>query len=82
MLTAPENVDVGLLGVATVPPAPETMLQAPEPVAGVLPASVTEVAQTVWSGPALAPEGLATNAINTSSVDAAQGAFEIVHLNV
>ena len=39
----PVNVDVALVGVATVPPAPDTMLQAPVPIAAVLPPSVTEV---------------------------------------
>ena len=46
-MAAPEKADVALLGVVTEPPAPETMLQDPVPTVGALPASVTEVAQTV-----------------------------------
>ena len=37
------NVDVALAGVVTVPPAPETMLHAPVPTEGALPARVTVV---------------------------------------
>ena len=48
----PVNVEVGLVGVDTEPPAPDIMLQAPIPITGVLPARVTEVLQTDWSGPA------------------------------
>ena len=39
----PVKVDVALVGVATVPPVPDTMLQAPVPIEGALPASVTDV---------------------------------------
>ena len=34
---------MALVGVVTVPPAPDTMLQAPVPTVGTLPASVTIV---------------------------------------
>ena len=78
----PLNEDVGLEGVVTVPPVPLTMLHAPVPVVGVLPASVTEVPQTVWSGPAFAVVGLPVNVMFTSSVEAVQGAFEIVQRKV
>ena len=39
----PVNKDVGLVGVVTVPPAPDKIDQAPVPVAGLLPARVTVV---------------------------------------
>ena len=80
----PVNVDVGLEGVVTVPPVPLTMLQFPVPTVGALPASVTVVSPqvfiSVWSGPAFDAVGIRLNVILTSSVDAAHGAFEIVHL--
>ena len=82
MFAAPVNAEVALLGVAIVPPAPETMDQSPVPLVGVLPASVTDVAQTVWSGPAFAVVGLPVSVITTSSVEFAQGAFEVVHRKV
>jgi len=43
----PVNPEVALDGVVTVPPAPDTMLQAPVPTAGVFAARVADVAQTV-----------------------------------
>ena len=82
MPAVPVKPDVGLEGVATVPPAPPTMLQAPVPVPGVVAAKVAEVPQTVWSDPALAPVGVALNAITTSSVEAVQGALLIVQRKV
>ena len=82
MPAVPEKVELALLGVVTVPPAPETMLQVPVPVAGVLPARVTEVAQTVWSGPALAVDGLPVRVITTSSVEFAQGGLAMVQRKV
>jgi hypothetical protein len=59
----PVKVDVGLDGVVIVPPVPLTMLQAPVPFDGALPANVTvvnpQVDEPVWSAPALAVVGVA-----------------------
>jgi hypothetical protein len=41
----PVKFDVGLVGVAIVPPAPETIDHDPAPVVGVFPASVALVPQ-------------------------------------
>ena len=49
----PLTPDVGELAFENVP-VPETTVQVPPPVVGALPASVADVAQTVWSVPALA----------------------------
>ena len=46
---------------------------------GVFPANVAEVLHNVWFGPAAAVVGVVTPVIVTVDVDAAQGAFEIVH---
>jgi hypothetical protein len=82
----PLNVEVALVGVVIVPPAPDTMLHAPVPKVGVLAASVTlvkpQVAAPVWSGPALDVVGALLNVITTSSVDAVHGLFDIVHRKV
>ena len=43
----PVKAEVGLDGVVTVPPAPDTMLHEPVPTVGVFAANVAEVAQTV-----------------------------------
>ena len=43
----PLKVEVGLVGVVTVPPVPEMMLQAPVPAEGALPARVTVVSPHV-----------------------------------
>ena len=57
----PVNVLVGLDGVVMFPPKPDTILQAPVPVAGEFPANVVDVrphiAGPVWSAPALAAVG-------------------------
>ena len=74
----PENADVALVGVVTVPPTPETMVHNPVPVVGVFAAKVVVDPQRFWSGPALAMVGLPVNVITTSSVVGAQGAFEVV----
>ena len=39
----PEKVEVGLEGVVILPPAPETIVHNPDPTAGALPASVTDI---------------------------------------
>ena len=78
----PLKPDVGLDGVVMMPPAPLTIDQAPVPTVGVLPAKVTEVAHTVWSGPALEAVGLAVKVITTSSVEFAQGGLVIVHRRI
>lgn len=82
MPETPEKADVGLLGVVTVPPAPEMIVQAPVPMLGAFPANVVDEAQSTWSGPAFETVGLAVKVINTSSAVAAHGAFEIVQRNV
>lgn len=76
------NAVVGLLGVVMLPPVPETIVQRPVPIVGVLAASVVDVLHKVWSGPALDTVGLAVKVTSTSSVDAVHGAFEIVQRSV
>jgi hypothetical protein len=55
------------------------MVHSPVPVEGLLPASVTAVNPQVLmsnlSGPALATVGIPLNEMNTSSIEAAHGAF-------
>jgi len=73
------NDDVGLLTLPNVYPAgPLTTLQLPVPEAGVLAASVVDVPQIVWLGPALEVVGTAATVIVTVVADAVQGAFDIV----
>ena len=75
-----------LEGVVTVPPAPLIILHAPVPTVGALAAKVTEVnpqvAELVWSGPALEAVGFRLKVITTSSVDAVHGLLLMVHRNV
>jgi hypothetical protein len=73
---------VGLAAETTLPPAPETMDQAPVPIVGVFPASVVAVAQMVWSGPAAAVVGFGRRVITTSSVEAVHGELAIVQRKV
>jgi hypothetical protein len=81
----PVKVEVRLLASANDPPVPLTMLQAPVPIDGVLPANVTvvkpQVVEPVWSTPAAAAVGFWLNVMTTSSVDV-HGLFDIVHLKV
>ena len=82
MPATPVKEDVGFVGVPTLPPAPETMLQLPVPEVGVLPAKFVDVPQSDWSGPALEVVGLARRVMITSSVEAVQGALEMVQRRV
>ena len=72
-------------GFAIVP-VPDTKTHKPEPAAGLLPArkvdAVPVVAQSVWFGPAFATVGIALPTMIILSNEAAQGAFEMVHLKV
>jgi hypothetical protein len=78
----PVTADVGDVLVVIVA-VPVTTVHNPVPIAGVFPASVKfPLLQIVWSGPAAAVVGLRLNVMTTSSVDAVQGAFEMVHLKV
>jgi hypothetical protein len=80
----PVTPDVGEPGLVIVA-VPETTVHNPVPVTGVLPAKVAVVTPQagVISEPALAKVGSAVLlVINTSSVEAVQGALEIVHLKV
>ena len=79
---APVNVDEGLVGLVTVPPAPLMMLQEPLPTPGALAANVVDVPHTFWSVPALAAVGLATRLITMSSKLDAQGALLMVQRKV
>ena len=79
---APEKPDVGLLGVAILPPAPLTILHVPVPTPGAFAAKVVEVAQSPWSGPALAAVGGPTSVITTSSMLVAHGALAILQRKV
>lgn len=65
---------------------PLTILQLPVPTVGMLPASVTvvnpQVAEPVWSGPALAVVGTLLKVIITSSMELVHGLLLIVHRKV
>lgn len=50
---SPVTPDAGLVGLVMLP-EPEIKVQIPVPVAGLFPAKVAVVPQTVWFGPALA----------------------------
>ena len=76
------NDDTELVGLATVPPAPDMMLHDAVPINGTLAAMAVVDPQSVWSGPALAAVGFAVIVICTSSVEAAQGALETVQRKV
>ena len=78
----PVKLELGLLGVVTTPPAPDTIDHDPTPMLGVFAKSVAEVAHTAWSGPAFAVVGFGVKMISTSSEDATQGAFEIVQRKI
>lgn len=73
--------EVGEVG-AVIVPAPEINVHKPVPTAGAFPARVAVVAQIAWSMPAVATVGTSLLVIITSSVEAVQGALEMVHLNV
>ena len=78
----PVKVDVGLVAVVIVPPVPLTMLHAPVPTVGTLPARVTEVspqvADPVWSAPALAVVGVPLTVVAVDKVAvAAVQPFEV-----
>jgi hypothetical protein len=79
----PVTPDVGEPGLVIVA-VPETTVHKPVPVTGVLPAKVAVVTPQagVISEPAFAAVGGAVLVITTSSVEAVQGALEIVHLKV
>jgi hypothetical protein len=77
----PVTPEVGEPGVVTTP-VPAVTVHVPVPTAAVLPASVAVLAQTDWSGPALATVGVAELVMLTWSVEAGQGAFVIFHWNM
>ena len=82
----PLKLEVGLEAAPKLPPAPLMILHDPVPLIGAFAPSVTvvnpQVAAPVWLAPATAVVGVSLKVIITSSVDAVQGAFDIVHLNV
>lgn len=74
----PETGDEGVVMVAV----PETTLQLPVPITGVLPESVAIVTlQSVWSGPAFEGVGGSSTVIVTFEVLGVHGALVIVHVN-
>ena len=76
----PLTVAVGLLIFEKVP-LPEITLHVPTPDAGVLAASVAEVAQTVWSGPASAVVKSSLEIV-TSSCESVQSPLDNVHRKI
>ena len=75
---SPDDGDDGVVMVAV----PDTTLQLPVPITGVLPERVAVVTlQRVWSGPALEEVGGASTEIVTFEALGAQGALVIVHVN-
>jgi len=74
--------DPGVVMVAVT--GPLTCVHVPVPTVGALPAIVAEppVVQIVWSGPALAVVGDATNVMITLSCDAVHGVFAMVQRKV
>jgi hypothetical protein len=81
-MTRPVTPEVGDEGVVTIA-VPDTTDQAPVPTEGVFAASVVVVVlHKDRSDPAFAVVGSALTDITTSSVDAVQGAFDMVHLKV
>ena len=78
----PVNAELGLLGVARPPPAPDKIAQEPVPIVALFPTKAVLVPQMDWSVPAAATVGLATSCTTRSSLEAAQGALAIVHRSV
>jgi MFS superfamily sulfate permease-like transporter len=74
----PVTADVGKFTFVIVP-VPETKDQVPVPVVGVFPVKLDELAQIVWSIPALAVVGGGSTVMVTKSVDAGQVPLVIVH---
>ena len=73
--------EVGLPGIV-IDPAPLIKVHTPVPTVAVLPASVAVVAQTVWSGPALAIAGGGLTVIVTLEVEGVHGGLLIVQTKV
>jgi hypothetical protein len=77
----PVTPEVGEVGVVTVP-VPAITVHVLVPIAGVFPASVAVVLQTVWSAPAADVVGNPRKLIVMLSADAVHEPFVIVHRNV
>ena len=74
----PVNPEAGEVGVV-ITSDPETKVQEPVPTAGVFPASVAVVAQTVCVVPALAVVGEASRVIVTVETDEGHAPLDVVH---